>query len=171
MGDDITHRLMRANAPQAPRKRVTRWMMFKYRCWVEFRRAVRMTKISGSIALIAYLSFILGQVTSDIQIASADTVVHRPAVQRDIPPILEKIAAAESGDVHKASNGQIVYHANKDGSIDLGRYQINLKAWGATASKMGYDLTKEQDNEAFALWLFENKGSEPWYSSARNWKK
>lgn len=103
----------------------------------------------------------------------ADRTVEVPTEQ-DIP-ILEKIIQCESGGSHYAKNGQLKVNINvqDDGtkSIDVGVGQINVSVWGATATKMGYDLTKETDNRAFTRWLFLNKGSAPWYSSSKCWNK
>ena len=89
------------------------------------------------------------------------------------PPILLKIIQCESGGKQLDKNGQLLVNINvqADGSksVDVGIGQVNLELWGATATKMGYDLTKQEDNMAFTLWLFENKGSQPWMSSSKCW--
>jgi hypothetical protein len=83
-------------------------------------------------------------------------------------PVMERIAAAESQNHQYAPNGQVLIHVNKNGTVDLGEYQIN-SIWFALATKLGYDLTKESDNKAFAEYLCENYGTEPWQSSSANW--
>ena len=84
---------------------------------------------------------------------------------KSIPPILVKISKCESGGTHFDKNGQVVINATRD----IGKYQINVPIWGKKAKEMGLDLSKEKDNEAFALWLFENKGSAPWVHSSKCW--
>jgi hypothetical protein len=68
-----------------------------------------------------------------------------------------------------AANGQVLIHVNNNGTVDIGIAQIN-SIWFATATKLGYDLTKEKDNIAFAEWLYENKGTSAWDSSRANWQ-
>lgn len=86
------------------------------------------------------------------------------------PPVLQKIMQCESTASQKDKSGQVTIHVNKDGSYDMGIMQIN-SIWNSTATKMGYDLTKESDNKAFGTWLFMNKGSDPWNSSKNCWGK
>ena len=85
-------------------------------------------------------------------------------------PVMARVARCESGS-SQTKNGQVQLHINKNGSVDIGKYMINLQVWGATATKMGYDLTKESDNEAFAMWLYENKGTQDWSASFNCWYK
>lgn len=85
-------------------------------------------------------------------------------------PVLERIAACESGGM-QTKKGQIVLNVNANGTVDVGKYQINLKTWGPTATKMGLDLTKESDNETMAKWIYANRGTGDWYSSASCWNK
>lgn len=97
-------------------------------------------------------------------------------------PVMERIAKAESGNSHfcttelikngmckKGELGQVLLHANKNGTVDIGKYQINLTVWGAKATEQKLNLFNEKDNETFAYWLYKNYGTEPWYSSKENW--
>ena len=86
------------------------------------------------------------------------------------PPVLERIAKCESGNKQTGKSGQVLAMANKNGTVDIGKYQINISVWGATATKLGFDLSNEKDNEAFAKYLYENFGTEPWGSSSDCWK-
>ena len=64
-------------------------------------------------------------------------------------------------------------HFRPDGTVvlgiiderDTGRYQINTYYHGETADKMGLDLFDEEDNETYALWLYETQGTQPWSAS------
>lgn len=85
-------------------------------------------------------------------------------------PVLARIAKCESGGKQFAPNGQVTLNANKDGSIDIGKYQINNKYWGKVASDMGYNLMVEEDNEAFAKFLYTTKGTEVWSASKKCWR-
>jgi hypothetical protein len=103
----------------------------------------------------------------------ADRIVE-VAKDQDIP-ILDRIIKCESNNSQFDKNGQVLVHINvqSDGtkSIDVGVGQVNVQVWGATATKMGYNLMDEKDNIAFTKWLFLNKGSVPWISSSACWNK
>lgn len=88
----------------------------------------------------------------------------------EIPAVMQRIFKCESSANHTAKNGQITYHVNTDGTIDIGIGEINTVHF-AEATKLGYDLTKESDNKAFAMYLYHTKGTEPWYSSRKCWNK
>lgn len=86
-------------------------------------------------------------------------------------PVMDRIAKCESGGYHiSPKTGQIVMRANTNGSVDLGKYQIN-SIWSKKATELGFDLTKESDNEKMAYWIYENKGTGDWYSSEKCWSK
>lgn len=84
---------------------------------------------------------------------------------KEVPPVMKRIAKCESGGQHY-KNGQVVINPTQD----AGLYQINLPVWSKTATQMGLNLMVEADNEAFAMYLYENYGTEPWYSSAKCWR-
>ena len=152
-----------------PRKRVKRTAIGRYtsfrarlaRLWYLFRIAVFAFVTMAIIAVGAYLygmSSVYAYSTTNI-ITTAQSY-----------PILHKIARAESGDSQVGRDGQVVVHVNTDGTYDIGRYQINSR-WNAEATKLGYNLYVEKDNEAFARYLFTNYGSEPWHSSIARWNR
>jgi hypothetical protein len=66
-------------------------------------------------------------------------------------------------------NGNVL--RNYDGNDDVGLCQINLTTYGEMAQKLGYDLYSPEGNILFANWLFEQKGSAPWYKSEKCWRK
>ena len=86
-------------------------------------------------------------------------------------PILDRIAKCESGGLHFGKNGQVMMNVNQNGSIDIGVMQINNKAWSVKATELGFNLTDEKDNRAMAKWIYENRGTQDWYSSAKCWMK
>lgn len=96
-----------------------------------------------------------------------EKVIERVETPNEIPPILAKIAKCESGGTHLDKNGQVLINKTKD----VGLYQINVGIHGKKASELGLDLYNERDNEAFAVYLFENYGSEPWIHSKKCWSK
>lgn len=84
-------------------------------------------------------------------------------------PVMDRIMNCESSGQHLSlKDGQVIVHVNKDGTYDVGVYQIN-SIWNQTATKLGYNLFLEVDNKAFAMWLYKNKGTGPWYSSQKCW--
>jgi len=85
-------------------------------------------------------------------------------------PVLDRIAKCESGSQHWSKSGQVIFNANTNGTVDVGKYQINT-VWFAQATELGLDLTKEADNEKMAKWIYLNHGTEPWYSSEACWSK
>jgi hypothetical protein len=143
----------------------TRWDIFKY----EVRKAVRfflIVSISSSVlAGIITSAFHLGQRIGTVEAVSATEVV-KYVEKQEIPPIMQKIAKCESGGVHKV-NGQVVINRTQD----IGKYQIHVPIWGKKATEMGLDLSIEEDNEKFAMWLFNNYGSVPWVHSSKCWNK
>jgi hypothetical protein len=60
--------------------------------------------------------------------------------------------------------------SNTNKSVDIGKYQIN-SVWFKKATELGLDITKEEDNEAMAYWIYENRGTGDWYSSQSCWSK
>lgn len=86
-------------------------------------------------------------------------------------PVLDRIAQCESGGSHLGKNGQVVVNGNTNGSVDVGLYQINDRLWGKAASDMGYNLSIEKDNRAFAIYLYTTQGTEPWIWSKKCWNK
>jgi len=86
----------------------------------------------------------------------------------EIPPILTKIALCESGNSHFDANG---VKRGKVNPLDIGRFQINLFYHEAQAKEMGLDLFDENDNEEYALYLYEKQGTRPWNPSRHCWEQ
>lgn len=92
--------------------------------------------------------------------------------------VMQRIADCESGGGVKGGahqfnkDGTIVMHQNNNGSIDEGYMQINLTvAHINQAAKMGLNLSNEEDNKAFGVWIYENEGTDPWSASAKCWRR
>lgn len=88
-------------------------------------------------------------------------------------PMLEKICNAEvTGNANKKS-----HQFNTDGSVvrgridksDIGYCQINERYNNDLARKLGYDIYSEDGNQQFAIYLFKNRGTEPWNASKDMW--
>lgn len=101
-------------------------------------------------------------VTKEIEVVKEVTVKAK---------VLERIAQCESGNSHYDKNGQVMLNGNKNGSSDIGKYQINTRIWGKKATEMGLNLAIESDNETFAQYLFNTYGSEPWIWSRPCWNR
>lgn len=147
----------------------SRFEVFKWKCYRFFRKLAIIAIAIGLVSGIAYGAFKSGSLASEAQVVYAVKEVIKEVAVVDAP-ILDKIAKCESGGTHY-KNGQVVVNGNTNGSVDIGKYQINLSVWGATATKMGLDLAKEEDNKKFAEWLYANKGTEPWVWSKSCWNK
>lgn len=137
---------------------------------MKVRRFVRSLIRATAVVSVLTLSFTLGAAT----FSTSSSATSYSTVQAVESPVLDRIADCESGDgtkgsaTHYGKSGQVLMRPNTNGTVDLGKYQINT-VWFKTAADLGYDLTKEEDNEAFAEWLYLNKGTEDWYSSKKCW--
>jgi hypothetical protein len=138
----------------------TRWQIFKYKVW----RFTRKVLIVTSFGLAVTGSYALGAFINSAKVVQVETSVKSDA------PVLERIAQCESGGSQYDKTGQITLHANSDGTIDVGKYQVNSK-WFKKATSFGYDLTKPEDNRKMAEWIYANRGTGDWQSSARCWQK
>lgn len=142
---------------------LTKWKAFKYKVSVFFKK---LFKVSLSLSVIA-LAFYAGQFSSS-------TTTYAQPIEKIVladSPVLDRIAKCESPNGQLAKNGQVQVHANSNGTVDAGMYQINIQVWGAKATELGYDLFSKEGNKKMAEWLYANKGTSPWYSSAKCWDK
>ena len=141
----------------------TPWQVFKYK--------VRRFTISLFTWIFIVGAFVgvykLGGLFNPATIVTQAEVIHEVKM---CTAILDRIAKCESPTGHY-KNGQVVMMPNSDRSVDVGKYQINNKTWGAKAAELGLDITKEADNEAMAHWIYENHGTEDWKYSKACWSK
>jgi hypothetical protein len=146
----------------------TTFQVLRYRFNKFMEKAVAIAIIVGMI----YGGFKVGQMTTEASVSHANVEIIKevPVEIATKAPIMEKIAHCESGGKHYGKSGQVIFNANTNGSVDVGKYQINT-VWFAKATEMGLDVTKEEDNEAMARWIYENRGTEDWYSSKSCWQK
>lgn len=142
----------------------TKWQVFLYHVRVFLLRVFIVVILCGSI----YGAFIAGGIYNPAVIYTKAEVIKEVPVKA---PILDRIAKCESPTGHYDKNGQISLNANTDRSVDIGKYQINNRAWGKKATELGYNLMVEKDNDAMAHWIYENRGTEDWYSSKACWMK
>lgn len=145
----------------------TRWQVFKYRVTRFTRRLIFCGLVLSAFVGMIYGSYSAGR-TFHPNIVYADKIVEVPVTPTI--PVLERIAKCES-PTGQFKGGQVVLIANKNGTVDIGKNGINLQAWGAVATKMGLDLTKEADNDAMARWIYLNRGTVDWKYSQDCWSK
>ncbi len=139
-----------------------RFSSFKLKVKLFFRKLFRLSMLGLAI----YSAFLVGR-----YIAPTETITNIVQADNGVPPVMQRIAKCESGNTHFDKNGQILVKGNVNKTVDIGKYQVNNFYWGAKARELGLDITKEKDNEEMALWIYENKGTQPWYSSQNCWNK
>lgn len=95
-------------------------------------------------------------------------------IKFDDIPMLQRICNAEV-----TGNPNVKSHQfNRDGSVvrgkidksDIGYCQINERYNNDEARRLGYDIYTEEGNKAFAVYLFLNRGVQPWKASYEMWK-
>lgn len=145
----------------------TKWQVFKFKTARLIRKVFMIAMATAGVTIIVLLSTEY-QVSQRLKITKEAPVVSAEDVN-EIPPVMKRVAQCESGNKQYADNGQVITNGNKNGSVDIGRFQINLSIWGETATELGFDLTKDEDNTNFALYLYENYGTEPWVWSKKCW--
>jgi len=149
-----------------------RYTSFKAKVRHFFSRLWFFTKVGVVVALIAVIAYSYGVADKGNTVYAQNIIVATTTQQE--APVLQRIADCESGSGKPGSgthykNGQVVLKANTNGTIDIGKYQVNLTYWGKKASELGYDLTKEDDNYKMAKWIYENKGTSDWSASQHCW--
>lgn len=141
----------------------TKWEVLKFKVRKAFKAALRLSMAGG----LLYAAFIAGAYLNPmVTYATQEKIVTVDSES----PVMDRIAKCESNGSHYAPSGQVVYNANSNGTVDVGIFQIN-SIWNKKATEMGLDLTKEEDNKAFGLYLYKNFGTEPWKYSAHCWNK
>ncbi len=83
-------------------------------------------------------------------------------------PILVEIAKCESEFRQFDANGSVL--KGKVNSADVGLMQINKYYHADTALKLGFDLNTIEGNMAYAKYLYEREGVQPWKASSPCWK-
>lgn len=154
-----------------PRTKKGTFTSLKSRIKYAFRWFMIRTGIAVAATGLLFIGYFYANITAPDLVAINTTQMAAPVAVKDIAPILKKICMAESNCTQFRKDGLPVMHANTNGSVDLGKYQINSAAWGTKAKELGYDLLTEKGNEAMATWILENRGTEDWYSSKVSWKK
>lgn len=131
----------------------------------------RILAVSGLITASGWMIYggmAYEHATAKPRVVEAQVMVEVP-VEAD-SPVLERIMQCESGGKQFNKNGQVLIKTNTNRSYDTGKYQIN-SIWGAQATKLNLDLTKEKDNEIMARWIYANRGTGDWSASSNCWNK
>ena len=85
---------------------------------------------------------------------------------RDLP-IMVQIARCESTFTHTLADGSVL--RGRVDSADTGVMQINRRFHEKTAAAMNLDLDDIYHNMAYARYLYETQGTQPWSASAPCW--
>ncbi len=85
---------------------------------------------------------------------------------KDIP-LMASIALCESHYHQFSSNGNV--YRGSINTRDVGVMQINEKYHLRTSKKMGLDIYTLKGNMAYARYLYNSQGSDPWISSSPCW--
>ncbi len=83
-------------------------------------------------------------------------------------PILVEIAKCESEFRQFDKDGKVLRGVVNQS--DVGVMQINKYYHADTAVKLGFDLETVEGNMAYAKYLYEKEGVQPWRSSSPCWK-
>ncbi len=84
-------------------------------------------------------------------------------------PVMAEIARCESHFRHLDKNGKILRGTMTP--EDVGVMQINEFFHAETAKKLGFDLHDIDGNMAFAQYLYDKSGTQPWSASKSCWSK
>ena len=141
---------------------ITKWQIL---CW-KTAKWYKRTLLVGALVSVIGWAYVFGTMTTMAQADSKVIYVQSTST----PDIMSKVARCESSGSQLDKNGQVQIHVNSNGTYDIGRFMIN-SIWEKQATKLGYDLTKDADNEAFAMWLYKNNGLQNWSATYSCWSK
>ena len=82
-------------------------------------------------------------------------------------PVLAEVARCESKFRHFGKNGDII--RGEINSKDVGVMQINEHYHKDTALKLGLNIYSLDGNLAYAQYLYDREGTQPWMSSSKCW--
>ena len=86
---------------------------------------------------------------------------------RDLP-IMAEIARCESNFRHTRADGSVL--RGRIDPADTGVMQINRRYHEARATELELDLADIYHNMAYARYLYETQGTQPWSASANCWR-
>ena len=108
--------------------------------------------------------------TKEIEVASnsLDTESIVRSYFRDIPVMIQ-VARCESTFRQTLADGSVL--RGKADSDDTGVMQINLRYHGVKAASLNLNLNDIYHNMAYARYLYETQGTQPWSASSPCWGK
>lgn len=104
--------------------------------------------------------------STEERLVGADTETAVRSYFSDIPVMIQ-IARCESTFRHTLADGSILRGIVD--SADTGVMQINKRYHAVTAKKLGFDLDDIYGNMAYARYLYEKQGTQPWSASSPCW--
>lgn len=114
----------------------------------------------------------------DSRTIEVQNIIVKESPKETTATIMARIADCESGGGKKGgakqfnADGSIVTKVNENGTVDVGKYQINMqKAHIVAMAKLKLNPFTEEGNEAYAKYLYETQGTEPWFPSKGCWKR
>lgn len=107
------------------------------------------------------------QTTTNIPTSKELEVKAREFFKND--PILVEIARCESSFRHLTEDGSVL--RGKVNKGDVGLMQINEFYHADTAEKLGLDLETLEGNMAYAKYLYNREGGQPWKASSTCWNQ
>ncbi len=123
----------------------------------------------GMIGGIGYALFMAGAYLNPV-VTYATQEVKVPVESE--APVLDRIAKCESTTGQFDAKGNVVTNTNKNGTVDVGEYQINMSAAHIKEmAKLNLNPFTQEGNEAYAKYLYLNRGTGDWSSSANCWNK
>lgn len=145
-------------------KSYTRLQLYTYLAVRTLKRSI----IALAVICVLMWSIVLGGHLMPVT-AYAERIVE--VTTKSHAPVMDRIAKCESNDTHiNPKTGQVYMLANSNKTVDVGKYMINT-VWHKKAKELGLDITKEEDNEKMAYWIYENVGTSPWIYTANCWQK
>jgi hypothetical protein len=84
-------------------------------------------------------------------------------------PVLVDVAYCESKFTQYNRDGSVL--RGRVNPADVGVMQINEKYHAVTAVRLGYNIYSLEGNMAYARYLYENYGTDPWVHSSKCWNK
>jgi len=111
-----------------------------------------------------------GSMTAELEptvFAESPTVEQYVREYFEESPVLAEVARCESRFRHFGKNGDII--RGEVNSRDVGVMQINEHYHKATAAKLGLNIYSLDGNLAYAKYLYDREGTQPWVSSSKCW--
>jgi hypothetical protein len=99
------------------------------------------------------------QSVSQTPVSTLEPLSIKERIAKDFSPHMAKVVECESHFRQFDSDGTVLLSP----TLDVGIFQINLKAHLKQSQKMGLDIiNSEEDNYKYAKYLFDLYGEKPW---------